>query len=153
MSLRMHLVNRLVVLAQEKKKLEEKLKEVKKQIEKLHEPIIQDMQDNGLKNIALANGATLVQRRDVFCSKRAGVPMPLLCQVLKNHKFEDYVAETYSTAGLKEWIREQEAEFGIPDNGPATFLPDEVRELVKVSTRTQVVVMNAGSATVTKTGE
>ena len=138
------LSQRRVALEKKKKQLEGELKTVSKEIDALHKPILMAMAQANLKNITRPDGTQLIKRRDIECSKKAGVPTEAVCRILKEENLDWLVAETYSAGKFKNWLREQENEQGIDvDIGPKKYLPERLKDLFTVIELNKVIVRGA----------
>lgn len=139
------LIDRRVELERRKRELEAELKIVKSEIERLHGPILEGMAAAGLRSLPLAEGGTIIQRRDLYCNKRAGVPTKEVIKRLKASGFDWLVNESYKASALKEWLREQEKEQELSFDSPEELLPEPLREVFSVYEKVQTVVIGVSS--------
>lgn len=138
--------HRLVELECERLSLEKKLKETKREISALWEPILDELTRCGLRSVPLENGASLRAQRQIFCNKAAGVDPRVAAEALIKAGLDWCVDTSYSPSKLKDYVREKEesmVESGEMPEDLRTLLPAELRSLFNVGEVNKVVVYGA----------
>ena len=108
-------------LADEKARLEEQLKALKKRMDVREEWLLERMAEGGMQKITV-KGRTLYQIQDLIVSKGKGVDTESLVARLEEVGLGDLVSETYSAQTLKAAVKEarsRAAEAGF--SGEAAF--------------------------------
>lgn len=122
-------VSRFVSLEHEKRDLEERLEEIKQEMNRLQETILERWSDVGQK-AAKIRGYTVYVASDFWCTKRPGVDTEEVCRRLEAVGLGNLVSPSYSAQSLKAWVRERLAE--VPEGSdPSQFVPDEIAEVLQ----------------------
>jgi hypothetical protein len=104
-------------LRAERSELEDRLAEIKANLEML-EPIALDyFQAHGVDRVSL-DGVTLYLRRKVWAEKREGVTSEQAVNALHRFGFEDFSRHTVDWQGLSALFRERDREEGIESAVP-----------------------------------
>ena len=108
-------VGQFVELEKEKRDLEERLKQCKKDMATLQEQILDDWADQAMQS-AKIGGFNVHIRNDFVCTKRGGVAMEDVCTALYTNGLGALVKDSYSAAALKSRIKEMAAEDQVPED-------------------------------------
>ena len=114
--------DKLVILRDRKKELEDELKEVNSDITEIEERLVAAMVAEEMQNFT-RNGKQFILTSRTYVSAKSGM-MPAICDWMKGHELGDMVKESVHPQTLQAWVKEQIEEVGA--------LPEELSELVNV---------------------
>lgn len=114
--------DKLVILRDRKKELEDELKEVNSDITETEEQLVAAMVEEEMQNFT-RNGRQFVLTSRTYANAKAGM-MPAICDWMKGHELGDMVKESVHPQTLQAWVKEKMEEAGA--------LPEELSELVNV---------------------
>ena len=114
--------DKLVILRDRKKELEDELKEVNSDITEIEERLVAAMVAEEMQNFT-RNGKQFILTSRTYASAKSGM-MPAICDWMKGHELGDMVKESVHPQTLQAWVKEQIEEVGA--------LPEELSELVNV---------------------
>ena len=112
----------LVRYRDQKKEIEEALKEINELIAQTEEQLVNLMIEEETQNFT-RNGRQFILTNRTYANAKAGM-MPEICSWMKNNGLEDMVKESVHPQTLQAWVKEQLEEAGA--------LPEELSELVNV---------------------
>lgn len=124
-----------ITLEKENRKIKDRQDAIKKRMATLSTRLLDEWADSGQTN-AKIQGFTVFVANKFWCSKRTGVAMGDLCDVLKKEGLGRLVAEGYAPSGLKSWIKEQ-----IETDGAE--VPDNIKAIVNFDTKPTLGVRKA----------
>jgi len=113
-----------------KQKLERQLNEIKSDMNRLTEEIIEQFQDEGISNITLEHDGIkkqVVMRRMIVTSINDNYTKPQIVDALKDTEWNSIVEETYNTARLDALVRQ-----AVPDGDKWPQLPEAIDEMLDV---------------------
>ena len=129
------MMRQFAALTVEKRELEERLREIGRDLAALNEPIIDAMLDEGIdyQRIRLNGQSYGISKKTSLYARPADGDMVRLCEALRTYdpETEAMVKETINLNTLSAWVREQEADGG---------LPEEVAPLIQITKIPQVQV-------------
>ena len=109
------LIDRFIALTEEKRDLNEDLRVLNEELERVEQMLADEFLQQGLKNIKTDQGQTIYLKDQVFASAEGTTEE--LCEVLKkDQKTEWLVKETVHGGQLSAWVRERLREGGLPEN-------------------------------------
>ena len=112
----------LVRYRDQKKEIEEALKEINELIAQTEEQLVSAMIGEEMQNFT-RNGRQFILTNRTYANAKAGM-MPEICSWMKDNGLEDMVKESIHPQTLQAWVKEQIEEAGA--------LPEELSELVNV---------------------
>lgn len=112
----------LVRYRDQKKEIEEALKEINELIAQTEEQLVNSMIEEEMQNFT-RNGRQFILTNRTYANAKAGM-MPKVCDWMKGHELGDMVKEAIHPQTLQAWVKEQIEEAGS--------LPEELSELVNV---------------------
>jgi len=112
----------LVRYRDQKKEIEEALKEINELIAQTEEQLVNSMVEEEMQNFT-RNGRQFILTNRTYANAKAGM-MPEICSWMKDNGLEDMVKESIHPQTLQAWVKEQIEEGGA--------LPEELSELVNV---------------------
>jgi hypothetical protein len=112
----------LVRYRDQKKEIEEALKEINELIAQTEEQLVSAMIGEEMQNFT-RNGRQFVLTSRTYANAKAGM-MPEICSWMKDNGLGDMVKESIHPKTLQAWVKEQIEEAGA--------LPEELSELVNV---------------------
>ena len=106
----------LVMLEEEERQINDRLKAISKRKGELQEDILDNWADAGQQSATIGN-FTIYVASDFVCGKRGGVETQHVCDVLERNGLGYLVAPSYNAGSLKSWVKEQrDSENPIPDD-------------------------------------
>ena len=112
----------LVRYRDQKKEIEEALKEINTLITETEEQMVAAMVEEEMQNFT-RNGKQFILTNRTYANAKAGM-MPAVCEWMKDNGLADMVKESIHPQTLQAWVKEQIEEAGS--------LPEELSELVNV---------------------
>jgi hypothetical protein len=112
----------LVRYRNQKKEIEEALKEINELIAQTEEQLVAAMVEEEMQNFT-RNGRQFILTNRTYANAKAGM-MPEICSWMKDNALGDMVKESIHPQTLQAWVKEQIEEAGA--------LPEELSELVNV---------------------
>ena len=112
----------LADLRDQKKEIEEALKEINKLIAQTEEQLVEQMVAEEMQNFT-RNGRQFILTSRTYANAKAGM-MPAVCDWMKDNALGDMVKESIHPQTLQAWVKEQLEEAGA--------LPEELEPLVNV---------------------
>ena len=112
----------LVRYRNQKKEIEEALKEINELIAQTEEQLVAAMVEEEMQNFT-RNGRQFVLTTRTYANAKSGM-MPALCTWMKENGLKDMVKESIHPQTLQAWVKEQLEEAGA--------LPEELEPLVNV---------------------
>jgi len=112
----------LVRYRNQKKEIEEALKEINELIAQTEEQLVAAMVEEEMQNFT-RNGRQFVLTTRTYANAKSGM-MPALCTWMKENGLKDMVKESIHPQTLQAWVKEQLEEVGA--------LPEELEPLVNV---------------------
>ena len=112
----------LVRYRDQKKEIEEALKEINELIAQTEEQLVAAMVEEEMQNFT-RNGRQFILTNRTYANAKAGM-MPEICSWMKDNGLEDMVKESVHPQTLQAWVKEQLEEVGA--------LPEELEPLVNV---------------------
>jgi len=112
----------LVRYRNQKKEIEEALKEINELIAQTEEQLVNSMIEEEMQNFT-RNGRQFILTNRTYANAKAGM-MPAICDWMKGHELGDMVKESVHPQTLQAWVKEKMEEAGA--------LPEELSELVNV---------------------
>ena len=112
----------LVRYRDQKKEIEEALKEINTLITETEEQMVAAMVEEEMQNFT-RNGRQFILTNRTYANAKAGM-MPAICDWMKENDLADMVKESVHSQTLQAWVKEQIEEAGA--------LPEELSELVNV---------------------
>lgn len=112
----------LVRYRDQKKEIEEALKEINELIAQTEEQLVNSMIEEEMQNFT-RNGRQFILTSRTYANAKAGM-MPKVCDWMKDNELGDMVKESIHPQTLQAWVKEQIEEVGA--------LPEELSELVNV---------------------
>ena len=112
----------LVRYRDQKKEIEEALKEINELIAQTEEQLVAAMVEEEMQNFT-RNGKQFILTNRTYANAKAGM-MPAVCEWMKDNGLADMVKESVHPQTLQAWVKEQIEEAGA--------LPEELSELVNV---------------------
>lgn len=112
----------LVRYRDQKKEIEEALKEINELIAQTEEQLVNLMIEEEMQNFT-RNGRQFILTNRTYANAKAGM-MPEICSWMKDNGLEDMVKESVHPQTLQAWVKEQLEEAGA--------LPEELEPLVNV---------------------
>jgi len=112
----------LVRYRDQKKEIEEALKEINALITETEEQLVNLMIEEEMQNFT-RNGRQFILTNRTYANAKAGM-MPEICSWMKDNGLEDMVKESVHPQTLQAWVKEQLEEVGA--------LPEELEPLVNV---------------------
>ena len=112
----------LVRYRDQKKEIEEALKEINELITQTEEQLVAAMVAEEMQNFT-RNGRQFILTNRTYANAKAGM-MPAICDWMKGHELGDMVKESVHPQTLQAWVKEKMEEAGA--------LPEELSELVNV---------------------
>ena len=112
----------LVRYRDQKKEIEEALKEINELIAQTEEQLVNLMIEEEMQNFT-RNGKQFILTNRTYANAKAGM-MPEICSWMKDNGLEDMVKESVHPQTLQAWVKEQLEEAGA--------LPEELEPLVNV---------------------
>ena len=112
----------LVRYRDQKKEIEEALKEINELIAQTEEQLVSAMVEEEMQNFT-RNGRQFVLTTRTYANAKSGM-MPALCTWMKENGLKDMVKESIHPQTLQAWVKEQLEEAGA--------LPEELEPLVNV---------------------
>ena len=112
----------LVRYRDQKKEIEEALKEINELIAQTEEQLVNSMVEEEMQNFT-RNGRQFILTNRTYANAKAGM-MPEICSWMKDNGLEDMVKESIHPQTLQAWVKEQIEEVGA--------LPEDLSELVNV---------------------
>jgi hypothetical protein len=112
----------LVVLRDQKKELDDALKEVNRQIDEAEQALVAAMVEEEMQNFT-RNDRQFILTTRTYANAKSGM-MPLICDWMKDNDLGDMVKEQIHPQTLQAWVKETIEEEGA--------LPEELSELVNV---------------------
>ena len=112
----------LVRYRDQKKEIEDALKEINTLITETEEQLVAAMVEEEMQNFT-RNGKQFILTNRTYANAKAGM-MPEICSWMKDNGLEDMVKESVHPQTLQAWVKEQIEEVGA--------LPEELSELVNV---------------------
>jgi len=112
----------LVRYRNQKKEIEEALKEINELIAQTEEQLVNSMIEEEMQNFT-RNGRQFILTSRTYANAKAGM-MPAVCEWMKDNGLADMVKESVHPQTLQAWVKEQIEEAGA--------LPEELSELVNV---------------------
>jgi len=114
--------DKLVILRDRKKELEDELKEVNSDITEIEERLVAAMVAEEMQNFT-RNGKQFILTSRTYASAKSGM-MPAICDWMKGHELGDMVKESVHPQTLQAWVKEKMEEAGA--------LPEELGEMLNV---------------------
>jgi len=114
--------DKLVILRDRKKELEDELKEVNSDITETEEQLVAAMVEEEMQNFT-RNGRQFILTNRTYANAKAGM-MPEICSWMKDNGLADMVKESVHPQTLQAWVKEQLEEVGA--------LPKELGEMLNV---------------------
>jgi len=114
--------DKLVILRDRKKELEDELKEVNSDITETEEQLVAAMVEEEMQNFT-RNGRQFILTSRTYASAKSGM-MTAICVWMKENGLGDMVKESVHPQTLQAWVKEQLEEVGA--------LPEELEPLVNV---------------------
>ena len=114
--------DKLVILRDRKKELEDELKEVNSDITETEEQLVAAMVEEEMQNFT-RNGRQFILTSRTYASAKAGM-MPAICEWMKENGLGDMVKESVHPQTLQAWVKEKMEEAGA--------LPEELGEMLNV---------------------
>jgi hypothetical protein len=124
------LADRLLELRDRKNALEEEIKEVNAELERVQQELIEQMRLNGLDNFR-RNGKLFIPVTKTWASPKAEFKEAVITW-LKENGFGDMVKETVHSQTFNSWANEMIEQEGM--------LPEEIADLVSVYDKVSVQV-------------
>lgn len=112
----------LVRYRNQKKEIEEALKEINALITETEEQLVNLMIEEEMQNFT-RNGKQFILTNRTYANAKAGM-MPAVCEWMKDNGLADMVKESVHPQTLQAWVKETIDETGA--------LPEELNELVNV---------------------
>ena len=112
----------LVRYRDQKKEIEEALKEINTLITETEEQMVAAMVEEEMQNFT-RNGKQFILTNRTYANAKAGM-MPKVCDWMKDNDLGDMVKESIHPQTLQAWVKEQIEEVGA--------LPEDLSELVNV---------------------
>ena len=112
----------LVRYRDQKKEIEEALKEINALITETEEQLVNLMIEEEMQNFT-RNGKQFILTNRTYANAKAGM-MPAVCEWMKDNGLADMVKESVHPQTLQAWVKEQLEEAGA--------LPEELEPLVNV---------------------
>ena len=112
----------LVRYRDQKKEIEEALKEINELIAQTEEQLVNLMIEEETQNFT-RNGKQFILTNRTYANAKAGM-MPAVCEWMKDNGLADMVKESVHPQTLQAWVKEQIEEAGA--------LPEELEPLVNV---------------------
>jgi hypothetical protein len=112
----------LVRYRDQKKEIEEALKEINELIAQTEEQLVSAMVEEEMQNFT-RNGRQFILTNRTYANAKAGM-MSAICDWMKENDLGDMVKESVHPQTLQAWVKEQIEEAGA--------LPEELSELVNV---------------------
>ena len=112
----------LVRYRNQKKEIEEALKEINELIAQTEEQLVAAMVEEEMQNFT-RNGKQFILTNRTYANAKAGM-MPAVCEWMKDNGLADMVKESVHPQTLQAWVKEQIEEAGA--------LPEDLSELVNV---------------------
>ena len=112
----------LVRYRDQKKEIEEALKEINELIAQTEEQLVAAMVEEEMQNFT-RNGKQFILTNRTYANAKAGM-MPAVCEWMKDNGLADMVKESVHPQTLQAWVKEQIEEAGA--------LPEDLSELVNV---------------------
>ena len=112
----------LVRYRDQKKEIEEALKEINTLITETEEQLVNSMIEEEMQNFT-RNGRQFILTNRTYANAKAGM-MPEICSWMKDNALGDMVKESIHPQTLQAWVKEQIEEVGA--------LPEDLSELVNV---------------------
>ena len=112
----------LVRYRDQKKEIEEALKEINTLITETEEQMVAAMVEEEMQNFT-RNGKQFILTNRTYANAKAGM-MPAVCEWMKDNGLADMVKESVHPQTLQAWVKEQIEEAGA--------LPEELEPLVNV---------------------
>lgn len=112
----------LVRYRDQKKEIEEALKEINELIAQTEEQLVNLMIEEEMQNFT-RNGKQFILTNRTYANAKAGM-MPAVCEWMKDNGLADMVKESVHPQTLQAWVKETIDETGA--------LPEELNELVNV---------------------
>ena len=112
----------LVRYRDQKKEIEEALKEINTLITETEEQLVAAMVEEEMQNFT-RNGKQFILTNRTYANAKAGM-MPEICSWMKDNGLGDMVKESIHPQTLQAWVKEQIEEAGA--------LPEDLSELVNV---------------------
>ena len=128
------LLDRFVVLENDKRELEVKLERIKTELKRIQPHLLDDWADRGIQNMKV-RGRTVYIRNDFFCNKKGGVDTADICEALTEAGCGYMVKEGYAPATLKSRVKDwlADGEDQVPEALAAMLNWDTVPRLVTKS--------------------
>ncbi len=98
---------RFATLFREKKELDDRLTEVKKELDALQEPMLNYFADAGIESVKV-DGVTLYIHSQLWANTKEGSTPEQACAALKAGGLESFVNERFNTQTLSAYARELE---------------------------------------------
>jgi hypothetical protein len=118
-----------VDLDHERRRIDDRLAQIKKEQAALSEILIEDWAERGQQN-AQVDGLTVYISHDFFCSKSKGFTSEEVCGALRAVGLADMCSMSYSASSLKAWVKEQLKLSGeLPEQLDAVIQHGEVPRL------------------------
>jgi len=114
--------DKLVILRDRKKELEDELKEVNSDITEIEERLVAAMVAEEMQNFT-RNGKQFILTSRTYVSAKSGM-MPAICDWMKGHELGDMVKESVHPQTLQAWVKEKMEGAGA--------LPKELGEMLNV---------------------
>ena len=114
--------DKLVILRDRKKELEDELKEVNSDITETEEQLVNAMVEEEMQNFT-RNGRQFILTSRTYASAKSGM-MTAICVWMKENGLGDMVKESVHPQTLQAWVKEKMEEAGA--------LPEELGEMLNV---------------------
>jgi len=114
--------DKLVILRDRKKELEDELKEVNSDITETEEQLVAAMVEEEMQNFT-RNGRQFILTSRTYASAKSGM-MTAICVWMKENGLGDMVKESVHPQTLQAWVKEKMEEAGA--------LPEELGEMLNV---------------------
>lgn len=139
---------KLVDRLDKRDRLETDLADVKKDIGKLQDSLIEAIEEDRYPNGGKVGGRTLYIKRTLWAGVVKGHEKPEVCDALRAADLGDYVTETFNTHSLSAYVRDvarekKTSEIDLSPEEIMQHLPEELHGLVKVTEK--VELGNTGS--------
>lgn len=123
-------LKKFVSLTKQKKSMEEELKDIQSELDRLESLLISFFEEQGIQKISV-DGRTVYIRRQLWMKQNEGTDKQAACNALKQAGLEDFVKENFNVQTISSYAREldQQGE-KIPTSLKKYFNVDEVFRVV-----------------------